>query len=84
MIVAQGREDPNQNTGISLHNCTIVASPDPMIVAVEELFEDYHHEELSRGSDTPPQCWHKWNKYGSLDTVEYMEYVNSGPGSNTS
>ncbi|KAL0464222.1 UNVERIFIED_CONTAM: putative pectinesterase/pectinesterase inhibitor 47 [Sesamum latifolium] len=27
-FTAQGRTDPNQNTGISIHNCTIEAAPD--------------------------------------------------------
>ncbi|PIA44325.1 hypothetical protein AQUCO_01700133v1, partial [Aquilegia coerulea] len=27
-VTAQGRTDPNQNTGTSIHNCTIMAAPD--------------------------------------------------------
>lgn len=27
-VTAQGRTDPNQNTGISIHNCTVAAAPD--------------------------------------------------------
>nr|DAD49116.1 TPA_asm: hypothetical protein HUJ06_019053 [Nelumbo nucifera] len=69
MITAQGRDDPNQNTGISLQNCTIMAAP--------ELRSSYLGELIH------PQGWYQWDEYSRLDTVEYVEYMNTGPGSDT-
>ncbi|KAL7194070.1 hypothetical protein ACSBR2_025668 [Camellia fascicularis] len=93
MITAQGREDPNQNTGISLQNCTIVAAPD-LTVAERANFSTFLGRPWRNYSRTivmksylgdliHPEGWHKWNEYSTLDTVEYTEYMNSGPGSDT-
>ncbi|KAK9151913.1 hypothetical protein Syun_010222 [Stephania yunnanensis] len=30
-----------------------------------------------------PQGWHKWRNYTSLDTLNYIEYMNVGPGSDS-
>ncbi|KAJ6338026.1 hypothetical protein OIU76_007658 [Salix suchowensis] len=57
-ITAQGRTDPNQNTGISIHNCRVTAASDlkagPKLrqdiprEAVERVLEDCFHENLPR------------------------------------
>ncbi|KAM7459306.1 hypothetical protein LguiA_036300 [Lonicera macranthoides] len=93
MITAQGREDPNQNTGISLQNCTIMAAPD-LSVAERGNFLTYLGRPWRNYSRTVimksylgdlihPQGWCKWNEQSVLDTVEYMEYMNFGPGADT-
>lgn len=30
-----------------------------------------------------PKGWSEWDSYSNLDTVEYIEYLNFGPGSDT-
>lgn len=93
MITAQGREDPNQNTGISLQNCTIMAAPD-LSVAERGNFLTYLGRPWRNYSRTVimksylgdlihPQGWCKWNDQSALETVEYMEYMNFGPGADT-
>ncbi|CAK9159253.1 unnamed protein product [Ilex paraguariensis] len=93
MITAQGREDPNQNTGISLQNCTIIAAPDfdeadriNFSTFLGRPWRNYSRTIIMNsylGDLIHPQGWYKWNNYSSLDTVEYIEYMNSGPGSDT-
>ncbi|KAF8406824.1 hypothetical protein HHK36_005945 [Tetracentron sinense] len=93
MVTAQGREDPNQNTGISLQNCTIVAAPD-LTVASRSSFSTFLGRPWRNHSRTMvmksylgdlihPQGWCKWNDYSTLDAIEYIEYMNVGPGSDT-
>lgn len=93
MITAQGRGDPNQNTGISLQNCTILAAPEfPLAARLNfSTFLGRPWRNFSRtmvmksylGDLINPQGWYKWNQYSTLDTVEYIEYQNFGPGSDT-
>ncbi|KAI3974128.1 hypothetical protein MKX01_031586 [Papaver californicum] len=96
MITAQGREDPNQNTGISLQNCTIKAAPD--LIRGRRRRRSSFYTFLGRpwrnhsrtivmksylGDLIHPEGWYEWNQYSTLSTVEYMEYMNVGPGSDT-
>lgn len=92
-FTAQGRTDPNQNTGISIHNCTIDAAPD--------LADDLNSttlnylgrpwKEFSRtvymqsyiGNLIHPRGWLEWNGTVGLDTLYYGEFENYGPGANT-
>ncbi|OVA03696.1 Pectinesterase [Macleaya cordata] len=92
-VTAQGRTDPNQNTGISIHNCTITASPD----LAEDLnstrtFLGRPWKEYSRtvfmqsfiDSVIDPVGWLEWNGTVGLSTLYYGEFQNYGPGANTS
>ncbi|MED6137708.1 putative pectinesterase/pectinesterase inhibitor 41 [Stylosanthes scabra] len=92
-ITAQGRTDPNQNTGISIHNCTIKPSDDlaaNMGAAATYLGRPW--KEYSRtiymqtfmDSVVDPKGWQQWNGDFALSTLYYAEYDNNGPGSNTS
>ncbi|XP_057969483.1 probable pectinesterase/pectinesterase inhibitor 40 [Malania oleifera] len=93
IITAQGREDPNQNTGISLHNCTIEAAQDFTISERANVttflgrpWRNYSRTMVMKsylGDLINPQGWCKWDQYSTLDTVEYVEYMNFGPGSDT-
>lgn len=93
IFTAQGREDPNQNTGISLQNCTIKAAPDFVEAKNGSFFtflgrpwRNYSRTIVMKsylGELIHPQGWYEWNEYSTLDTVEYMEYMNVGPGSDT-
>lgn len=93
MITAQGRMDPNQNTGISLQNCTIMAAPD---LSKEERgnfstflgrpWRNYSRTIIMKsylGDLIHPQGWYMWDEYSNLSTVEYIEYMNFGPGADT-
>ncbi|KAI5422244.1 hypothetical protein KIW84_045635, partial [Lathyrus oleraceus] len=93
MVTAQGRVDPNQNTGIVIQKCRIGATKD--LEGVKSSFPTYlgrPWKEYSRTvimqsviSDViEPVGWHEWNGNFALDTLVYREYLNTGPGSGTS
>ncbi|KAJ0079816.1 hypothetical protein Patl1_22339 [Pistacia atlantica] len=91
-ITAQGRTDPNQNTGISIHNCTIMPAGD--LVSSNYSVKTYlgrPWKQYSRtvymqsfiGSLIEPVGWKEWSGDYALNTSYYAEYNNTGPGSNT-
>ncbi|PIA61292.1 hypothetical protein AQUCO_00300670v1 [Aquilegia coerulea] len=91
-LTAQGRTDPNQNTGISLHNCNIQAAPD--LAASSGTTKSYlgrPWKEYSRtvyiqssiSSVIDPAGWRAWDGNFALSTLYYGEYNNSGSGSTT-
>lgn len=93
IITAQGREDPNQNTGISILNCKVAAASD--LIPNQTAFKTYlgrPWKEYSRtvlmlsyiGDLIEPAGWLEWNGTFALSTLFYGEYKNRGPGSNTS
>nr|GLL42568.1 pectinesterase-like [Ipomoea trifida] len=93
IFTAQGREDPNQNTGISILNCKVAAAAD--LIPVQSSFKNYlgrPWKEYSRtvfmfsnlGSLIDPAGWLEWDGDFALKTLYYGEYQNRGPGSNTS
>ncbi|KAL3754194.1 hypothetical protein ACJRO7_001443 [Eucalyptus globulus] len=88
-ITAQNRKDPNQNTGISIHACRILATSD--LAASNGSFLSYLGRPwklYSRtvymmsyiGSHVHPRGWLEWNATFALDTLYYGEYMNYGPG----
>lgn len=88
-ITAQNRKDPNQNTGISIHACKIVATSD--LEASKGSFPTYLGRPwklYSRtvvmlsylGDHIHPSGWLEWNATFALDTLYYGEYMNYGPG----
>ncbi|KAJ0881987.1 putative pectinesterase [Helianthus annuus] len=93
VITAQGRLDPNQNTGISLQDCTIMAAPDFSITERSNFstflgrpWRNYSRTIVMRsylGDIIDPRGWCAWNKYSNLNTVEYIESMNFGPGADT-
>ncbi|KAI8540471.1 hypothetical protein RHMOL_Rhmol09G0266400 [Rhododendron molle] len=89
-ITAQNRKDPNQNTGISIHACRIMATSD--LEASKGNFSTYLGRPwklYSRtvfllsyiGDHVHPRGWLEWNATFALDTLYYGEYMNYGPGS---
>ncbi|KAJ4824656.1 hypothetical protein Tsubulata_047778 [Turnera subulata] len=91
-VTAQGRTDPNQNTGTSIHNCTITAAPD--LAASNATVNTYlgrPWKEYSRtvvmqsflDSLINPAGWSVWSGDFALNTSYYAEYDNQGPGSDT-
>ncbi|XAR58411.1 Pectinesterase [Bertholletia excelsa] len=91
-ITAQGRSDPNQNTGISIHNCTIKPSNDLATANFTvqtylgrpwQLYSRTVYMQSFMDSFINPLGWSQWNGNFALDTLYYAEYNNTGPGSNT-
>ncbi|KAK7284628.1 hypothetical protein RJT34_19378 [Clitoria ternatea] len=90
-ITAQGRTDPNQNTGFSIQNATIRAAQDLAGTASVQTYLGRPWKEYSRTvfmqsfMDTliAPAGWHEWNATFALTTLYYAEYDNKGPASNT-
>lgn len=93
IFTAQGREDPNQNTGISIQKCKVAAASD--LIPVQSNFSTYLGRPWKQYSRTvfmqsllesliDPAGWLEWNGTFALNTLYYGEYMNRGPGSNTS
>ncbi|KAL1187863.1 putative pectinesterase/pectinesterase inhibitor 25 [Cardamine amara subsp. amara] len=91
-ITAHGRIDPNQNTGISIINCTIKAAPDlaadpnSTMTFLGRPWKPYARTVFMQSyiSDiVQPVGWLEWNGTTGLDTIYYGEYSNFGPGANT-
>ena len=92
-VTAQGRTDPNQNTGISIHDCKVTAASD--LKAVQSSVKIYlgrPWKEYSRtvflktylDSLINSAGWLEWSGDFALKTLYYGEYMNTGPGSSTS
>ncbi|KAF0888092.1 hypothetical protein E2562_010800 [Oryza meyeriana var. granulata] len=93
VYTAQGREDPNQNTGISIQKCKVAAASD--LAAVQSSFKTYLGRPWKQYSRTVfmqseldsvvnPAGWLEWSGNFALDTLYYGEYQNTGPGASTS
>lgn len=91
-LTAQGRTDPNMNTGISIHKCNIVPTAD--LIPVKTTNPTYLGRPWKLYSRTvvinsqladiiSPAGWLYWNGTFALDTLFYREFNNSGPGSVT-
>ncbi|KAJ4753619.1 Pectinesterase [Rhynchospora pubera] len=92
VFTAQGREDPNQNSGISIQKCKIAAAAD--LIPVQSNFSSYLGRPWKQYSRTvimqsniesliDPAGWLPWNGSFALDTLYYGEYMNVGAGANT-
>jgi len=91
-ITAQGRTDPNQNTGISIQNATIKPADDlaPKVGTVQTYlgrpWKEYSRTVYMQSfmdSFINPSGWREWNGDFALSTLYYAEYDNRGPGSST-
>ncbi|XP_071741860.1 pectinesterase-like [Rutidosis leptorrhynchoides] len=93
LFTAQGRDDPNQNTGISLLECKIAAGSE--LIPNQTMFKSYLGRPWRQYSRTvvmksyigdliDPAGWLEWSGDFALSTLYYGEYMNRGPGSNTS
>nr|CAD1826546.1 unnamed protein product [Ananas comosus var. bracteatus] len=91
-VTAQGRSDPNENTGISIYGSVITAASD--LKPVQGAFKTYlgrPWREYSRtvvmktslDSLIDPAGWLEWSGSFALRTLYYGEYMNSGPGAGT-
>ncbi|KAL2337535.1 hypothetical protein Fmac_011981 [Flemingia macrophylla] len=91
-ITAQGRTDPNQNTGISIHNSKVTAASD--LKASQSSVKTFLGRPWQQYSRTvfmktyldsliDPTGWLEWSGNFALSTLYYGEYMNTGPGSST-
>ncbi|XP_023639872.1 probable pectinesterase/pectinesterase inhibitor 12 [Capsella rubella] len=92
VVTAQSRDSPDEDTGISMQNCSILASDDlynnsnkvksylgrPWREFSRTVIMESFIDEFIDGSG-----WSKWNGGGGVDTLYYGEYNNNGPGSET-
>ncbi|XP_050216827.1 pectinesterase-like [Mercurialis annua] len=92
MVTAQGREDPNQNTGIVIQKCRIGGTQD--LQAVSGSVQSYlgrpwklYSRTVIMQSDITniihPAGWFMWDGTFALDTLTYREYQNTGLGAGT-
>ncbi|XP_010493017.1 PREDICTED: pectinesterase/pectinesterase inhibitor 18-like [Camelina sativa] len=93
MVTAQGREDQNQNTAISIQRCKITASSDlaPVKGSVKtflgrpwKLYSRTVIMQTFIDNHVDPAGWFPWDGEFALSTLYYGEYANSGPGADTS
>ncbi|KAI5673736.1 hypothetical protein M9H77_14100 [Catharanthus roseus] len=91
-LTAQGRTDPNQNTGIVIQNCRVTAASD--LRSVQSSVKTYLGRPWQKYSRTvfmktfldsliSPAGWMPWSGNFALSTLYYGEYMNTGPGSST-
>ena len=93
MITAQGRDDPFQNTGISIMDSQIQAAPD--FRPVYHSFETYLGRPWQQYARVAimktyieglvnPLGWSPWDNSGAGEKTCYFgEYMNTGAGSST-
>ncbi|XVE70787.1 hypothetical protein DITRI_Ditri10aG0098700 [Diplodiscus trichospermus] len=88
-ITAQGKTDPNQNTGISIQRCQI--TPFDNLTATTYLgrpWKDYATTVFMQsyiGELVDPAGWTQWMQgVDPPNTIFYAEYENMGPGSGVS
>ncbi|XP_016476536.1 putative pectinesterase/pectinesterase inhibitor 46 [Nicotiana tabacum] len=87
-ITAQGKIDPNQNTGISIQNCTIWPSANLTGVSTFlgrpwKNFSTTVIMHTTMASFIDPTGWLPWVGTTAPDTIFYAEYRNFGPGAVT-
>ncbi|KAL6990813.1 pectinesterase [Sarracenia purpurea var. burkii] len=92
MVTAQGRIDPNQNSGTSIQNCNVIPSPDlnPIKGTVKSYlgrpWKEYSRTVFMQsyiGDHIDPTGWAAWDGDWGLKTLYYGEYMNIGPGAGT-
>ncbi|XP_031269634.1 probable pectinesterase/pectinesterase inhibitor 36 [Pistacia vera] len=92
MITAQGRDDPNENTGLSIQGPRV--RPSHEFIAVQHLFTNYLGRPWKKYSRTTfiktdlgriihPKGWTEWDGSFALSTLYYAEYLNTGAGAFT-
>ncbi|KAL8099731.1 hypothetical protein AgCh_032115 [Apium graveolens] len=87
-ITAQGKIDPNQNTGISIQDCKIypLGNLGSVRTFLGRPWKDYSTTIVMNTmieSLIHPKGWLPWTGTSAPSTIFYAEYQNFGPGSST-
>ena len=87
-ITAQGKLDPNQNTGISIQGCTIfpfgnLSSVQTYLGRPWKNYSTTVFLQNNLGSLINPSGWLPWVGTSAPSTIFYSEYQNYGSGSST-
>ncbi|XP_020593245.1 pectinesterase-like [Phalaenopsis equestris] len=87
-ITAQGKVDPNQNTGISIHQCAIQPLGDLLGVKVYlgrpwKAYSTTVFMKSSIDGVVDPAGWLAWTGNSAPDTIFYAEQGNFGAGAST-
>ncbi|KAG4162920.1 hypothetical protein ERO13_D01G142800v2 [Gossypium hirsutum] len=91
-ITAQARTDPNENTGIIVHNSRVTAASD--LRAVQGSFKNYLGRPWQKYSRTvfmktgldgliEAEGWLPWSGNFGLSSLYYAEHMNTGVGAST-
>ncbi|RCV24111.1 hypothetical protein SETIT_5G058300v2 [Setaria italica] len=85
-VTAQGRRDPNQNTGFAFHGCVVEAAHPTFLGRPWKPFSRVVVMESYLGPGVQARGWLEWAATGAgehavaLATLFYGEYRNYGPG----
>nr|XP_029152496.1 probable pectinesterase/pectinesterase inhibitor 46 [Arachis hypogaea] len=87
-ITAQGKTDPNMNTGISIQNCKIsgFGNLSSIQTYLGRPWKDYSTTVFIRSRMEAlinPNGWLPWVGNSAPDTIYYAEFQNYGPGAST-
>ncbi|KAA8529027.1 hypothetical protein F0562_033485 [Nyssa sinensis] len=87
-VTAQGRTDPNENTGIVIHNSRVTAASDlgSIKTYLGRPWKKYSRTVFMKSSlDSliDPAGWLPWSGNFALSTLYYGEYMNTGRGAGT-
>ncbi|CAH2058264.1 unnamed protein product [Thlaspi arvense] len=83
-VTAQGRSNPNQNSGISIQSCKITAQSTTFL---GRPWKEYSRTVVMQSfldGSIHPSGWSPWSGGFGLKTLFYGEFGNSGPGSSVS
>ncbi|PKA62234.1 Putative pectinesterase/pectinesterase inhibitor 22 [Apostasia shenzhenica] len=83
-VTAQGRKDPKQNTGFSIHNSFVYATYPTYLGRPWKAYSRTVFMQSYLGSGVQPRGWLEWAGNFGLSTLFYGEYMNYGPGSGLS
>ena len=88
-VTAQGRSDPNENTGISVHNSRVSAAEGLGSIRsfLGRPWKAYSRTVFMKSTIDgliDPAGWLEWSGNFALNTLYYGEYQNTGAGADTS
>lgn len=79
-ITAQGRKNPNQDTGFSMQDCFVDATYPTYLGRPWKPYSRTVFMQSYLGPQVAPAGWLAWYGNFGLDTLFYGEYMNHGPG----